>query len=145
MTKELGGRPTKDQTGEYVAKRYAKKGEGIVRDPVTGKRIPTKEFLDNSVKKGEVRNPWGSYGKDGLPPFNLKKQLQRSLNMMDQKQRDSFFLGLLMKAREGDVNAIKLCALLNNEKLEDAKVQVEGEGIKININVPAREADETAE
>lgn len=143
MTKELGGRPTKDQTGEYVAKRYAKKGEGIVRDPVTGKRIPTKEFLDNSVKKGEVRNPWGSYGKDGLPPFNLKKQLQKSLNMMNQKERDAFFYGLIMKAKEGDVNAIKLCALLNNEKLEDNKMSVESSdnGIKISINVPSKEEE----
>lgn len=83
-----------------------KKGKDVKKSSISNLR---------PIQKGEVRNPYGKRGKSGFGGFSLKNNLKCFLSMLTPTQRNNFFNGLYTKATEGDVQAIKLMAELNDE------------------------------
>lgn len=92
------------------------------------------------TKKGDVLNPYGRGGKDGTKGLSLKNLLKARLAKMEKDEIDSFFEGLLLKARDGDHQAMKLLLLMNDEPLESVKVEAES-GVKISISIPPKEEE----
>lgn len=96
------------------------------------------------IQPGECRNPHGRKGKDGTGGMSLKGELKAHLNRLTQAQRENFFNGLIAKCIEGDVNAIKLATLMNDEPLEAVRVDAEADnGVRISISMPAKDTDGT--
>ena len=91
-------------------------------------------------QKGGVANPYGRGGKDGTKGLSLKTNLKNRLAKLSDAERESFFDGLLAKGAEGDVNAIKLMLMMNDEPLEQIKVEADT-GVRISIQMPAKESD----
>lgn len=92
------------------------------------------------TKKGDVLNPYGRGGKDGTKGLSLKNLLKARLAKMEKDEIDSFFEGLLLKARDGDHQAMKLLLLMNDEPLESVKVEADT-GVRIQITMPAKDND----
>lgn len=92
------------------------------------------------IKAGEVKNKYGRKGKDGTKGLSLKNLLKARLAKMEKDEIDSFFEGLLLKARDGDHQAMKLLLLMNDEPLESVKVEADT-GVRIQITMPAKDND----
>ena len=104
----------------------------MARKPLTEKELANLK----PVRKGEIRNPNGRRGKDGLGGFSLKEHLKRMLAKMGPDERDAFISGLLIKAAGGDVAAFKLVMEMNGEG--DGITQEDG-GLRINVTLPPKE------
>lgn len=126
----------------------------VVRDPANtikdGKVVATKPGKRKTAaaslaglkpaKKGDVTNPWGRRGKSGCEGFTVKGLLKRTLERLTDQARESLLLGLIAKARVGDVQAIRLITELNDELLGTAAV-LQGavdEGVRISVVMPKK-------
>lgn len=114
----------------------------IPKGPGSGKKVAPQALLDKSVetriKPGEVKNPYGRKGKDGMGGVSLKKEFKAFLNRMTTEERDAVWMGLMTKAMMGDVPATKLWVELNDEQVNEQRVEAEA-GAQIVINIPTIE------
>jgi len=86
------------------------------KDPSDGSKRshPGSENL-KPAKPGDVRNPWGRAGKNGMGGLSLKTNFRNWLNRIPEAQRQAIWDGLYRKACSGDAAAIKLMVSLNDE------------------------------
>jgi hypothetical protein len=117
-----------------------KDGNVIDVRPGRKKQAATSLAALKPIKKGEVRNPYGRRGKSGCEGFTMKGLLKRTLERLTDQARESLLLGLIAKARVGDVQAIRLITELNDELLGTAAVLKDAvdEGVRISVSVPKK-------
>ena len=114
-----------------------------------GKKRPNQRVNERSlanlvhIPKGKCMNPNGRAGKDGKGKtrLTLKGMMTTFLDTLSEDQRNLFFMGLYSKAINGDVQAIKLMAQLNDEFNTTTQVEV-GDSAKVVVMIPKIETDE---
>lgn len=102
----------------------------------------SEEFKNQMAKPGNNLNPWGRTGKDGTKGFSLKSSYKRWLKTLPPEEQNKVWSGLFLKAKRGDIAAIKLFIELNDEVINSQRLlpdEVGGTTNQLIINIPAKE------
>ena len=102
----------------------------------------SEEFKNQMAKPGNSLNPWGRTGKDGTKGFSLKSSYKRWLKTLSPEEQNKMWNGLFLKAKRGDISAIKLFIELNDEVINTQRIlpdELAGTTNQLIINMPAKE------
>lgn len=96
--------------------------------------VPSANSLANlrPAKKGDVRNPWGSKGKNG-DALTLKRSYREYMNALSDADKMGVWHGLLEEGKKGNVAAIKMMIELGGEQVNDRLTEM----AEIAANMPS--------
>lgn len=95
---------------------------------------PSAKSLANlrPAQKGEVRNPWGTKGKNG-DSLRLKQSYRDFMTNISDKDKIAVWQGLLDEGKKGNVAAIKMLIELGGEQVNDRLTEM----AELAANVPS--------